>query len=131
MVPRFSILQPLKLGYPLGSADPATGLVATRFGFLMRDPFYTGGSIAGMTNFTTAAQMNLMNQLPSGRIDANALKLLQLYPAQPALRSQGFTNPEYFVQTTISRTAASLITTITSTFARMQTSASAISYLGA
>ena len=74
-----------------GSADPVTGLVATGSGFV-RDPFYTGGSIAGMTNFTTAAQMNLMNQLPSGRIDANALKLLQLFPVA---NGPGFTN-NYF-----------------------------------
>jgi len=59
----------------------------------VRDPFYTGGSIAGMTDFTTAAQMNLMNQLPSGRIDANALKLLQLYPAASITDP---TNPKYF-----------------------------------
>ena len=75
-----------------GSADPVTGLVATGSGFV-RDPFYTGGSIAGMTNFTTAAQMNLMNQLPSNRMDPNALKLLQLYPAA---NGPGFLN-NYFV----------------------------------
>src|SRR6266567_3423844 len=74
-----------------GSPDPVTGLVATGSGFV-RDPFYTGGSIAGMTDFTTAAQMNLMNQLPSTRIDANALKLLQLFPAANA---PGFSN-NYF-----------------------------------
>src|SRR5216683_4516328 len=74
-----------------GSPDPVTGLVATGSGFV-RDPFYTGGSIAGMTNFTTTAQMNLMNQLPSGRIDANALKLLQLFPVA---NGPGFTN-NYF-----------------------------------
>lgn len=50
----------------------------------VRDPFYSGGSIAGMTNFTTPAQMSLMNQLPSGRLDPNALKLLQLYPGPSA-----------------------------------------------
>ena len=75
-----------------GSADPVTGLVASASGYV-RDPFYKGGSIAGMTNFTTAAQMNLMNQLPSGRIDANALKLLQLYPAASIT---DITNSEYF-----------------------------------
>jgi hypothetical protein len=74
------------------SADPATGLVATGSGFV-RDPFYTGGSIAGMTNFTTAAQMNLMNQLPPGRIDANALKLLQLFPAASVTN---ISDPKYF-----------------------------------
>src|SRR4029077_19051967 len=76
----------------LGSTDPVTGLVATGTGYV-RDPFYTGGSIAGMTDFTTSAQMNLMNQLPSGRIDANALKLLQLYPAASITDP---TNPKYF-----------------------------------
>jgi hypothetical protein len=45
-----------------------------------------------MTDFTTTAQMNLMNQLPSGRIDANALKLLQLYPVA---NGPGFSN-NYF-----------------------------------
>ncbi len=74
------------------SADPVTGLVASASGFV-RDPFYTGGSIAGITDFTTAGQMNLMNQLPSTRIDTNALKLLQLYPAADG---PGFTN-NYFV----------------------------------
>src|SRR5437764_8008418 len=63
-----------------GQADPTTALTATATGFV-RDPFYTGGSIAGMTDFTTAAQQNLMNQLPSTRIDPNALALLQFYPA--------------------------------------------------
>jgi Carboxypeptidase regulatory-like domain len=71
-----------------GAADSVSGLAvscpnssATCY---VRDPFYTGGSIAGITNFTTAAQMNLMNQLPAGRLDPNALKLLQLYPAPTA-----------------------------------------------
>jgi hypothetical protein len=76
-----------------GSADPVTGLVASASGFV-RDPFYTGGSIAGITDFTTAAQMNLMNQLPSTRIDSNALKLLQLYPAASVT---DIANPNYFV----------------------------------
>jgi len=58
----------------------------------VRDPFYAGGSIAGMTDFTTTAQQNLMNQLPSTRIDSNALKLLQLFPGANA---SGFSN-NYF-----------------------------------
>jgi hypothetical protein len=71
-----------------GATDSVTGLgvscsnaSATCY---VRDPFYTGGSIVGMTNFTTSAQESLMNQLPTGRIDPNALKLLQLYPAPTA-----------------------------------------------
>jgi hypothetical protein len=79
-----------------GSTDSVTGLTVgcpnTSATCYVRDPFYTGGSIAGMTDFTTAAQMNLMNQLPSTRIDPNALKLLQLYPAANA---PGFFN-NYF-----------------------------------
>ena len=76
-----------------GQADPTTGLTATATGFV-RDPFYTGGSIAGMTDFTTAAQQNLMNQLPSTRIDPNALALLQLYPAAGIT---DISSPKYFV----------------------------------
>jgi hypothetical protein len=43
-----------------GQVDPVTGMVATRTGFV-RDPFPG-------------------NQIPVGRIDANALRLMQLYP---------------------------------------------------
>ena len=80
-----------------GSTDSVTGLPvscpnssATCY---VRDPFYAGGSIAGVTDFTTPAQMSLMNQLPPNRIDANAVKLLQLYPAA---NGPGFVN-NYFV----------------------------------
>jgi hypothetical protein len=43
-----------------GQTDPVTGLVATANGYV-RDPFAN-------------------NQIPSGRLDANAIKLMQLYP---------------------------------------------------
>ena len=48
----------------------------------MRDPF---SSICGpgTTNFTLAACPDL-NKLPAGRVDPNAVKLLQLYPAPNA-----------------------------------------------
>jgi hypothetical protein len=62
-----------------GSADPVTGLVASASGYV-RDPFYNG-TIGSQTDFTTPAQQAIMNQLPSNRIDTNALKLLQAYPA--------------------------------------------------
>jgi hypothetical protein len=57
-----------------GQADPVTGLVAARTGYV-RDAF------AG-------------NQVPAGRINANALKLMQLYPApnQPGLLNNYVTN---------------------------------------
>ncbi len=62
-----------------GQVDPVTGLVAQTTGYV-RDPFYLG-SLVGVTNFTGAAQEALMNQLPAGRLDSNAIRLLKLYPA--------------------------------------------------
>jgi hypothetical protein len=65
-----------------GQVDTVTGLTATATGFI-EDPFFTGGSIKGITNFTgyctTASCM--LNQLPASRIDPNALKILSLFPA--------------------------------------------------
>ncbi len=57
--------------------DSVTGLPATGNGFV-RDPFYTGGSIVGITNFT--GQPQFLNQLPAGRLDPNVIKILNLYP---------------------------------------------------
>ncbi|MBZ5561020.1 MAG: carboxypeptidase regulatory-like domain-containing protein [Acidobacteriia bacterium] len=62
-----------------GQVDPETGLTATANGYV-RDPFYTGASLTGVTDFTSAAQMAYLNQLPQGRLDSNAIKLLNLYP---------------------------------------------------
>lgn len=45
----------------------------------VRDPFYTG-SIGGVTDYTAVPVANL-DHLPAGRIDPNAVKLLQLYPS--------------------------------------------------
>jgi len=81
--------------------DSVTGLLATSNGFV-RDPFYTGGSIVGITDFTGRTQF--LNQLPTGRLDPNVIKLLNLYPSanqagvfnnysvnrQPARRQQPF-----------------------------------------
>ena len=57
-----------------GQMDPVTGLVATRTGFV-RDPFPN-------------------NQIPAGRLDVNALRLLQLYPEpnQPGLNNNYVVN---------------------------------------
>ncbi len=60
-----------------GQVDLVTGLIATKNGYV-RDPFYTNGSIVGITNFTTLTQY--LNQLPSKRLDPNAIKILQLFP---------------------------------------------------
>jgi hypothetical protein len=76
-----------------GAVDPVTNLVAASSGFV-RDPFYTG-SLIGMTNFTSSAIISQLNQLPAGRLDPNAIKLLQLYPAPtgPGIVNNETVNP--------------------------------------
>ncbi len=59
-----------------GAVDPVSGLTATTTGYA-RDPF---GTCPASTAAFTLAGCGL-NQLPSGRLDANAIKLLSLYPA--------------------------------------------------
>jgi hypothetical protein len=65
-----------------GQTDPVTGLVATTTG-LVRDPFYQG-SLTGVTNFMTPAAEGLLNMLPAGRLDPNAVNLLNIYPVPSA-----------------------------------------------
>ncbi|HEV2247500.1 MAG TPA: TonB-dependent receptor [Terriglobia bacterium] len=62
-----------------GKTDPLSGLPATATG-QVRDPFYQG-SLTGVMNFTSPAAIALLNMLPAGRLDPNAIKLLNLYPA--------------------------------------------------
>lgn len=66
--------------------DPVSGRVATQTGFA-RDPFGSCGA-----NPTTGAYDPVacnLNQLPAGRLDANTVKLLNLYPVPT---NGGFTN---------------------------------------
>jgi hypothetical protein len=74
-----------------GAVDPISGFTNTTSNDIsVRDPFFSGGSVLGIQDFTTrTAQLNL---LPASRLDPNVLKLLQLYPK--ANRS-GFNN-NYF-----------------------------------
>jgi hypothetical protein len=58
-----------------GVVDPVSGFTATTTGFV-RDPF---GTCAPSTPAFTLAGCGL-NQVPAGRLDANAIKLLSLYP---------------------------------------------------
>lgn len=71
---------------PASGVDPVTGLTGTP-GAYVRDPFYTNGSIVGIKNFTSLT--SYLNVIPSGRIDSNAVELLDLYPAPTA---SGFVN---------------------------------------
>jgi hypothetical protein len=83
-----------------GAIDPVSGLSnTTQAGVYVRDPFYTGGSLAGITNFT--ANPTLLNQLPLSRIDPTAVKLMGVFPAanRPGLVNDYFQSPGETVHT--------------------------------
>lgn len=62
-----------------GAIDPVSGLQNTASSsVVVRDPFYTQGSVAGITDFTTVEPY--LNQLPAARLDPNAVKLMGLFP---------------------------------------------------
>jgi Carboxypeptidase regulatory-like domain/TonB dependent receptor len=77
-----------------GQIDPVTGLVATSSGYV-RNPFGDIGSSACPANTTTFTGANIgacqLNQIPVGRLDPNAIKLLNLYPL-PTNNSVLFSN---------------------------------------
>ena len=95
-----------------GMADTVTGLTppsamqsdpcfqtapGTQIGYVS-DPFYTGGSVAGITDFTGLCpnvQNCQLNQIAPGRLDQNAIKLLNLFPAAqlPGIIANQTTNP--------------------------------------
>ena len=72
-----------------GAVDPVTDLTATADG-IVRDPFYQGSAVK-VTNYTSASAEALLNLLPSARLDQNAIKLLNLYPA-PVLSNVLYNN---------------------------------------
>jgi hypothetical protein len=62
-----------------GAIDPVSGLAnASGTSGYVRDPF--GSCPASTLNFQTAVCSSTLNQLPAGRLDPVALKLLALYP---------------------------------------------------
>jgi hypothetical protein len=82
------------------SVDPVSGLQNTSSSAVsVRDPFYTGGSVAGISDFTTLASQ--LNRIPAGRLDQNAVKLLGLYPAPTSagISNNYFQNPVYTATT--------------------------------
>ncbi len=75
-IPLGAILDPATTrAVTAGVRDPVSGIIPTVSGYV-RDPF--GTCPASTTNYTLTA-CNL-NQLPASRLDANAIKLLNLYP---------------------------------------------------
>jgi len=93
---------------PNSGVDPVTGLAGTP-GSYVRDPFYgcsAGGgcqSFAGnrTTDFTTTSEEALLNIIPTGRLDTNAVKLLGVYP-QPT--SSGLVNNFLYLPKTVHNT---------------------------
>ena len=78
-----------------GSVDPVTGLLAQKTGFA-RDPFSTCPKTT--TDYTSAGCQSGLNLLPAGRLDANALSLLALYPnpTNSSLFGNFTTSPKLF-----------------------------------
>ena len=73
------------------SPDPVTGLLNSSSSTVyVRDPFYAG-SIVGKTNYV--GDTANLNQLPAGRLDPNAIRLLQLYPLPT---TSGFANNYFY-----------------------------------
>ena len=66
-------------GVAAKTVDPISGLQNTTTATVfVRDPFYSGGSLGGIKNFTTLTSK--LNVLPQNRLDPNAVALLSLYP---------------------------------------------------
>lgn len=99
-IPPGTILDPATTrAVTTGELDPVSGLIVpipsggtagtTAY---VRDPF---GTCAAGTMVFTAAACGL-NQLPAGRLDANAIKLLSLYPAPNSGLDQYSNSPSLF-----------------------------------
>jgi len=91
--PLATILDPATTRVVAGNAiDPVSGLQNPSSSAIhVRDPFYTNGSIAGVSDFT--GQSQYLNILPQSRLDPNAVKLLALYPNPTPGRT---TFPNYY-----------------------------------
>jgi hypothetical protein len=63
-----------------GTLDPVTGIAAASTGYV-RDPFGAGTCTGGTISLAACPGLN---QIPAGRIDPNAVKLLNLFPLPTA-----------------------------------------------
>ena len=79
------VVDPVFGSAPLtAKGDACNGVAAGKTVGYVADPFYSGGSVKGIQNFASLCTNTancMLNQLPAGRIDQNAIKLLNLYPA--------------------------------------------------
>jgi len=96
VVPKGTVFDPATTrSVTAGSVDPVTGLLAQKTGFA-RDPFSTCPKTT--TDYTSAGCQSGLNLLPAGRLDANALSLLALYPnpTNSSLFGNFTTSPKLF-----------------------------------
>lgn len=106
---------------PVNSTDPITGLAATCPAgaycptingvkvAVVRDPYFTTPgaacpSLVGTTNWTSSfaggpVPMSCFNQLPTNRLDANAVALLKLFPAANQTNANGSYQSNYYKPT--------------------------------
>jgi hypothetical protein len=82
-IQRGAILDPATTRYVAGGAvDPVSGLTNTGSAGYVRDPFSSACAPSTKTyNLTACPDLNM---LPNGRVDPNAVKILNLYPAPNA-----------------------------------------------
>ena len=77
LIPVGTVLDPATTrAVTAGTVDPATGIAAASTGYV-RDPFGVGTCTGGTISLAACPGLN---QIPVGRIDPNAVKLLNLFP---------------------------------------------------
>ncbi len=77
LIPVGTVLDPATTrSVTAGAVDPVTGIAATSTGYV-RDPFGLGTCVGGTISLAACTGLN---QIPAGRIDPNAVKLLNLFP---------------------------------------------------
>jgi Carboxypeptidase regulatory-like domain len=77
-----------------GAIDAISGLANTTPNTAyVRDPFFTGGSVAGITDFTSRTSQ--LNIIPQRRLDPNVIKLMSTFPnpTSPGLRNNYYAAP--------------------------------------
>jgi hypothetical protein len=81
LIPVGTVLDPATTrSVTAGTVDPVTGIAATSTGYV-RDPFGVGTCVGGTVSLAACSGLN---QIPAGRIDPNAVKLLNLFPLPTA-----------------------------------------------